>query len=399
MAAKKVPITGSVLAWAREEGGYTLETLAEKLTTSTKTISAETIASWESEEEQPTQGEFTDLWKALKRPSALFFLQEPPANAGMLAELRNTPGANSRPLKPDELLHIRRARRLQDITAWVLQDNGSQPLDLNHYQLTDDAYEVGEKERSASGISVEEQLEWRTKFRESGSKYFSKWREFLESRGILVFTASMRRKGVRGFGIWDDYAPIVLVNTAYHPTARIFTLFHEFAHLLTRSSKACQDFVDFANPKSQSLETERWCEKFSATFLIPREPLIQLAREEGITLSRPTSDPQTARDLAKRFFVSAGAMALRLQELNLASGDLYSDLTAQFPNMNWNKGGGGGGGGQRAHEIRLREYGQYTIRTLLSAQNRGRLNERDLTDYFRLDIQELEELRELVRQA
>ena len=31
MAAKKVPITGSVLAWAREEGGYSLETLAEKL--------------------------------------------------------------------------------------------------------------------------------------------------------------------------------------------------------------------------------------------------------------------------------------------------------------------------------------------------------------------------------
>ena len=392
MPAKKVPITGPVLAWAREEGGYSLEALAEKLTTSTKTISAETIASWESGDEQPTQGQFTNLWKALKRPSALFFLQEPPANAGMPAELRNTPGSTGRPLTPDELLHVRRARRLQDITSWVLKDNGSRPLALNHYKLTDDAYEVGEKERSASGISVEEQLEWPNRFGESGSKYFSKWREFLESRGILVFLTSMRRKGVRGFGIWDDYAPVVVVNTAYHPTARIFTLFHEFAHLLTRSSKACQDFV---NPKSQGPKAERWCEQFSAAFLIPSDRLIELASEKRITRSKPTSDPQTARNLAKRFFVSARAMALRLQELDLASNNLYSNLIAKFPNIDWKKGGGGGGG-QRAPETRLREYGERTTQTLLSAQSRGRLNERDLTDYFRLDIQELGDLRELV---
>lgn len=399
MAAKKVPITGSVLAWAREEGGYSLETLAEKLTISAKTISAETIASWESEEEQPTQGEFTKLWQALKRPSALFFLQEPPANARMPAELRNTPGSTGRLLTPDELLHVRRARRLQDITSWVLQDNGSRPVALNRYQLTDNPYEVGEKERFASGISVEEQLEWRKKFRESGSKYFKEWRDLLEEQGVLVFQLYMGKNRVRGFGIPDAFAPVVAVNATYQPTVRIFTLFHEFAHLLTRASTACQDFVDFANPQSQISEDERWCEKFSAAFLIPSDRLIELAREKGVTRSKPTSDPQTARSLAKRFFVSAGAMALRLQELNLASDNLYSDLTAQFPNMNWNKGGGGGGGGQRAPKKRLREYGKYTIQTLLSARNRDRLNERDLTDYLRLDTQELGELRKLVKQT
>ena len=394
MATKKVPITGSVLTWAREEGGYSLETLAEKLTTSTKTISAETIAAWESEEEQPTQGEFSKLWQALKRPSALFLLQAPPANAGMPAELRNTPGSTGRPLTPDERLHVRRARRLQNITSWVLKDNGSRPLDLRHYQLTDDAYEVGEKERFASGISVEEQLEWPNIFGENRSEYFLQWREFLESHKILVFLSPMTQEGVRGFGIWDDYAPVVVVNTAYHQTARIFTLFHEFAHLLTRSNTACQDFV---NPKSQSPKAERWCEKFSAAFLIPSDRLIELASEKGITRYKPTSDPQTARSLAKRFSVSTRAMALRLQELDLANDNLYSNLIAQFPNIDWYEWEGVGS--PKAPERRLGEYGEYTTRTLLSAKSRGRLNERDLTDYFRLGTQELGELRELVGQA
>ncbi len=390
MPTKKVPITGSVLAWAREEGGYSREMLAAKL--AKLKVDSETIAAWEGGSDQPTQGQFTLLWQTLKRPSALFFLPEPPANAEIPIKLRNTPGSNSSQLTPEEILPIRRASRLQDITSWILQDKSSPPVSLRQYALTDDPYVSGEEERSLSGISVEEQLGWRKEFRSSESKYFSKWRELLESYGILVFSLAMGQKSVRGFGIWDDYAPVAAVNTAYHPTARIFTLFHEFAHLLTRSSAACQDFV---TPKSQSPHVERWCEHFAAAFLIPSNPLISLAREKGITHSTPTSDPEIARSLGKQFGVSTRAMALRLQELNLASDNLYSNLVKKFANHDWNQKGGGGAG-QRAPEKRLKEYGKRVTSTLLSARTTGRLNERDLTDYLRLDTENIAELRSLV---
>jgi len=53
------------------------------------------------------------------------------------------------------------------------------------------------------------------------------WRGVLEARGVLVLQLSIGKGNVRGFSAWDDHAPIVAVNTSYHPTARIFTLFHE----------------------------------------------------------------------------------------------------------------------------------------------------------------------------
>ena len=39
----------------------------------------------------------------------------------------------------------------------------------------------------------------------------------------VVFAFSMGSESCRGFSLWDDYAPILAVNTAWLPSARIFT--------------------------------------------------------------------------------------------------------------------------------------------------------------------------------
>ena len=103
---------------------------------------------------------------------------------------------------------------------------------------------------------------------------------------------TMGKDNIRGFGASDDYAPLVAVNTAYHPTARIFTLFHEVAHLLTRTDAACQSFVF---PDQQYGSIERWCERFAAAYLLPKETLETVASEYGVTIASPTTQPDTAR--------------------------------------------------------------------------------------------------------
>ena len=206
---------------------------------------------------------------------------------------------------------------------------------------------------------------------------------------------TMGKDNIRGFGASDDYAPLVAVNTAYHPTARIFTLFHEVAHLLTRTDAACQSFVF---PDQQYGSIERWCERFAAAYLLPKETLETVASEYGVTIASPTTQPDTARLIANRFSVSTRATAIRLQEVGLAEPSLYPAVAAQLADRDWNTSGGGRGGGQPASKKRIGQFGTRLPSTLFAAADRGRLTTRDLADYLQLRTGQLDDLKGLLNE-
>ena len=60
---------------------------------------------------------------------------------------------------------------------------------------------------------------------------FDHWRRALEDAGHVVLLVSIGKASCRGFSAWDPRAPVIAVNTAWNEEARIYTLFHEFAHL------------------------------------------------------------------------------------------------------------------------------------------------------------------------
>ena len=379
MAKQLVSINGSVLTWAREEDGLTQEELADRM----KVPVAE-VRSWEAGEDYPGRTQFARLAQVLGRPSAIFYLPEPPVKAGIPIKFRRAPGPDGRRLGRDELRQIRQAQRMQQITSWVVRDSGAGPVALEPVERKRDPARVGEEERRASGVSADEQIGWRNAY-----ESFRNWRWLLERNGILVFQMRMGKDGIRGFSIWDDYAPAAVVNTAYHPTARIFTLFHEVGHLLTRTGAACLEFV---GPVDSEVGAERWCEQFAASFLLPAEGLRREAMRQGAAEDSKVDDPQTARRLANRFSVSARAMAIRLHAIGLADAGLYGAVASKFPNQDWSDSAGGGRG-RTATRKRVTQWGRLLPEALLSAADRGRLNRRDLTDYLELATGQVENLR------
>lgn len=397
MTATAVPISGHVLAWTREEACLTESDLAKRVK-----VPVESITSWEAGETRPTRGQFTKLVKALRRPSAVFFLPEPPASAGMPTKLRSAPALDSHKLGPEEARQIRRARRLQQIMSWVLRDERQESValakqgpaleqrgvTLARHSTGANPVEVASTERRLSGISANDQIAWH-----SPSRAFKAWRKWLETRSVLVMQLSMGKHNIRGFGVWDDYAPLVAVNTAYHPTARIFTLFHEVGHLLTRTDSACYSFIQ---PSRVDPVSERWCERFAASFLLPEGGLRAEAVRHGISPESPTVAPDKARLIANRFSVSTRAAALRLQELGLGKPDLYEEVIRQYASGDWNSSSGGGGRGMTAPEKRIGELGTYLPSMLFRAEARGRLTTRDLADYLKLKTGQLDDLRRLV---
>ena len=386
MNASTVPISAQVLAWAREEAGFTQVELAERVQ-----LDAARVEDWENAKSSPTKGQFSKLVKVLKRPSALFFLPEPPTDAGMPTSFRRAQGSANRKLSPKETHQIRWARRLQELTAWVLQDTGAPRVELNRYQTNQNPTKAAIRERSNSSISTPDQLAW-----QNPSVAFREWRGHLEEQGVLVMQLSMGKNNIRGFGAWNDYAPMVAVNTAYHPTARIFTLFHEVAHLLTRTDAACQDFV---TPTEEDQSVERWCERYAATFLLPKEAVEKVAATKyGVTHASPTADADTARYLANRFSVSARAMAIRLQEIGLAVPALYSTVVSELAARDWNDTSGGGGG-ESACQKRIRALGTPLSATLFTALDRGRITTRDLADHLALNTGQLDDLKVLLNES
>lgn len=383
MPKREVPITGAVLGWARQESGQSPEDLARSLG-----VGLEVVLAWEAGDSRPTAGQFTRLAELLHRPTAVFFLPEPPRRGGLPTNFRQAPGLSGHELSADEVRQIRWGRRLQEIVAWVLRDREAEAVRLPRLSAQGRSEEAAAAFRRTLGVEPATQLGW-----DSPSEAFRAWRSALEEQGLLVLQLALGKGNIRGFSAWDDLAPIAAVNTAYHPTARIFTLFHEVGHLLTRTDAACLRFIQ---PGEHEAGVERWCERFAAEVLMPAEALQAVAARFGVSAARSVADVETARRIAGRFKVSARAAGLRLQELGLAPPTLYGRIERELGALDWNPREGRGGGGQPAPEKRLGQLGERVPEILLQASAAGRLTQSELADYLRLTTGQLDDLRSLI---
>jgi Zn-dependent peptidase ImmA (M78 family) len=221
------------------------------------------------------------------------------------------------------------------------------------------------------------------------------WRSLFDEFGVLTFSLQLGKNEVRGFSAWDEYAPMIAINTAYVEGARIFTLAHELGHLVTRTDAACFDWIAPDKPSDQTLE--RWCERFASAFLLPREQFSDyLAENHSITTASPVQDFDTTWILSRKLKVSARAMALALIDSELAPTYLYG-LVERRANKIDRPPKREGGGGMRTVPKRLNQYGPRVSRSLVDAVNTGRLQRRDVADYLGMNLGDLQDLGDAVR--
>ena len=120
-----------------------------------------------------------------------------------------------------------------------------------------------------------------------------------------MFLYPIGEDACRGFSLWDSLAPVIAVNTAWNEEARIFTLFHEFGHILTRSSSACVEVGSTRTLTGTEDPAERWCERFAASLLMPDDDVRLLVGQRfGLARIDRVDD---VRWLARQFKASLGA--------------------------------------------------------------------------------------------
>lgn len=385
--AVEVPINGSVLDWAIREAGFTEGEVARRAK-----VDTQTLRDFITETRRPTKTQFGQLVTAVRRPSAIFFLEEPPERAALPTRFRSSPGGHK--LGPAAIREVRKARRLQEVMSWLLrEDDDTERVQLEavEWRATNPT-EAGEALRRQLSLSLVEQVSWRDQ-----AEALRQWRAIYDEMGILVFSLQLGKDEIRGFSAWDEWAPLIAVNTTYVESARIFTMAHELAHLVSRTDSACQDWI---NPSErEGTDLERWCERFAAAFLLPPTMLKPyLAYQFSIGTANRVEDFDTTWRLSRRLKVSARAMAVALQELALAPRNLYdlveqkADRVDRRPQRE-----DSAGGGFKAYEARVMQYGARTTRRVLEAGEAGDLGERDVADFLNLDMGGLADLQRHLR--
>jgi Zn-dependent peptidase ImmA (M78 family) len=365
--ATLVPITPEVLDWAIRESGYSPEEVAEKAH-----VSTEVLRSW-LRGEKPTLTQFRGVAKALKRTPATFLLPAAPEPERVAVKFRHPPNASRTQPSFEERRYLREALRLQDAARWIMEKLGESGPKIPLLSLDANV------EKAAR--SVREQLlplvptaEWR-----SHAQAFNAWRSAVEQMRVSVLVFPLGDVSARGFSLWDDRAPVIAINSGWNHAARIFTLFHEYGHLLTRTSSVC---LERTGPKlsKPSDPAERWCEEFAAAVLLPWDQVTDfLTARFGWHPGQAVESLEVPKAIASAFKVSWRAATIRLIQQNAASWALYSAIP---PLSEQKQRGGGGGEGRDRGQIRVDQYGDRTISLFFRAFDRRIIGRSGLLDYL-----------------
>lgn len=319
----------NMLVWARNWRGLSVEDVASKFK---KT--PEQIIAWETSQATPTVKQTRKLAEIYKRPFMEFFLKCPP-------ELSKTKSIPDFRLHKD-ILNASSNRELELIIEWAVahrnsaldlfSELGEKPIQIPKklfFSLKTSAEEAAEVARKIIDFQVSEQISLK-----NGEAYRlpAIIRKKLESVGILTLKESqLKSYGVRGFCIADFPLPVIVFGNE-SPTAQAFTIAHEFAHISLKVGGVSGP----RNREYNQIPEERWCDRFAAAFLMPKNILVENYMVIPNKPMETISDDDLGR-LASRFKVSPHAMLIRLVHLKYVKADYYwNNKKAQFDNQDNN---------------------------------------------------------------
>jgi Zn-dependent peptidase ImmA (M78 family) len=311
----KIQANPKILTWAREEAGYSIEELSNKLG-----ITVNRFKNWEKDGKEIPFGMLKKIANYYKRQIAVFFLPTVPEKIKKPKDYRNLAYVTEN-LSSDTLLAIRRTFKYIELAKDIL---GIKYWE-NSYSWENNLKNILEKNskinrqpviswlRQVLEIDINEQR----KFGNDYAKSYNKWRNIIETKlGIFIFQFSMPIEELDGFSyVLDNYPKAIIINSNALPQRKIFTLFHELGHILKNQSALC--ITDIENDRN-NLEIEYECNSFAGMFLVPDNKIYPISNENELNI------------LAKELSVSREVYLRQSFEKGLISKRMFFELLKQI---------------------------------------------------------------------
>lgn len=155
------------------------------------------------------------------------------------------------------------------------------------------------------------------------------------------------------------------------PQAQAFTIVHEFAHVALRES-GISGALPKADAQRHEARVERWCNRYAAAFLMPRQAIAQVVGSPPSAPARAFDDSQLIAH-SRAFKVSRQAMLLRLIHLRYVTEAFYWSKSEEFEaeRREWRAFGRAKYYGARY----VSAHGQRLTRLVLHAWEAGRITD------------------------
>jgi Zn-dependent peptidase ImmA (M78 family) len=365
-----MPVRPDLIVWAREHRGLELHEAADLLG-----ITAAELQQLEQGGKPLHLTMFRKISNALRIPQATLLRRTRPNLTPLPRDFRSIAGRGAR-VGLQTRFAIDYARTIAgNVKELVESGIGPTTPVLPHLTRGENAAEAGERERERLGIPVINQMAWPAK------DAFNNWRALIERTGCYVLLQKFDVEECKGFALYDDQnTPIIMISKAdeFDP-AKTFTLIHEYCHLLLREPGI--------SDQNRENPVEAFCNRFAGSFLIPRAALrVVLPYWPTEPIEWPRHD---LREWARQLKVSQQALALRLEEVNVAPRGYYSRIVAGQDKVNKAKSKGGNYVLTNAFEMGNR----YAL-AVLNAESRGDIPTAEAAEMVQLAPQHFEQVRE-----
>lgn len=382
-----LPVKPSIVAWARESSGLDVASAARKLA-----VSEIRVNEWEAGERLPTAPQLRKMAQVYGRPLAWFFLPAPPKEKLPLTDFRTIESREaglSRELRT--LLRRAESQRQAALDLCRLLDEHPR-RDWTEVQLESSAEKIGWQIRL---LLFGKDGAYPRKPKDEND-HLNIWVSAAERCGFLVLQASrIPKRDMRGFSIVFDPFPVIVLNGADKPFPRIFSLAHEIAHVLHRTSGLC----DLHEEGPTDIETR--CNAAAAAALMPRERFLE---HPTVQLSQGKQREWSLDELAgigRGFGASREAVLRRLLTFKLATQSHYSRYREAFEQRDEEEDSEKGAqqGGPPPGVLQVRNMGRLFSRLAVEAYERRAITLAGLTNYLGIRVEHVDRVREIVRKG
>lgn len=349
MKGNRLKVNGTILEWAVRRAGKTIEDYCAE---------NRDFRRWLDGSKLPTFRQAEDFARRLRVPFGYLFLDNPPQESMPIPFFRRSNSDLSDVNVRDLVMET--ADRQTWLSTYLASIGSDRVSVVGSFLEETDERTLVRAMHDSLGLAEG----WNQKSA-SVSDAVSILVESMEDKGIVVTFSGVvglnnsRPIDVadcRGFALVDDYAPFIFVNSRDSKTAQLFTLVHEFAHLLLGHSSG----VGGRDSDIESSALERLCDRLAASFLVPEEDfrsVWELAEGDYSQLN-------------KIFKVSRYVLARRAKELSLIGQTELDRLYGQWNNEPLVRRSGKGG---QFYMTAIRRTGRVFLIHLTNALNQHRL--------------------------
>lgn len=366
-----------LLVWARESLNLDIDTVARKIH-----VKLEKLQLWESGQTKPSIVQFKKLAHLYKRPLAVFYLSSPPKDFDALHDFRKIAEASAY-YSPELLFLIRGVQEKREIYLELLEITESEVTKFNPtIQRTTNYAQIANHIRELLQVDIETQFGWKGIYEALNS-----WKIAIENLGVLVFQSSdVAVAEMRGFAIYNEQYPVIVINAKDSPKGRIFTLLHEFVHLLFRRGGVC-----ILEEAGLDKDDEVFCNLLAGSVLVPDKILEGLPIVKDVKSPREWSDEEIIM-LADKFKVSREVIVRRLLSIGRTTKTFYEKKRAEFlKHSSIQKKTTKKGFLPVANKV-VRDYGKPFVQTVLNAYYSDTIGASAVSDYLGVRLKHLERI-------